>query len=111
MRPEVLAAKFCSQNQNAINLESYSSGTSSKNELVDDQAMTDIPTTPIRCNVSISPSSPLKTPDIVDNVREVALEVVQVVHKLICDVEIEEQADYMRLCGFVPTGVMYYRQW
>ena len=41
---------------------------------------------------------------------DVALEVVHVVHKLVCDIEIEEQANYLRMCGCVPTGVMYYKQ-
>lgn len=39
-----------------------------------------------------------------------SMEVIQVVHKLVCDVEVEEQVSFMRLCGFVPTGVMYFKQ-
>ena len=41
---------------------------------------------------------------------EDALEVIHVVHKLVCDVEVDEQATFMRMCGYVPTGVMYFKQ-
>ena len=54
--------------------------------------------------------SPPRLSDIAGFDYDVANEVIQVAHKLVCDVEIEEQANYMRLCGFVPTGVMYYKQ-
>ena len=36
-------------------------------------------------------------------------EVDDVIHKLLCDVEIEQQVEFMRGCGMVPTSVVYFR--
>ena len=55
--------------------------------------------------------SPPRLPEIAGFDYDTALDVIHTVHKIVCDIEIEEQANYMRLCGFVPTGVMYYKQW